>query len=291
MKKFLLIIFLAGLTACQSKKEKQISPETEVFNAERDAFFGYLRKPEDARLLLKPAESAFDSSLLNDPKLIYQYAGNEVKAAANLGIYLADLNYCVLFKKAVFTQKYFAATVELSNVVGIEKTTLEFLEKRYAENKARPDSVQAIVDSLFARSVRDRKGTHKEKLAGIAMATYQIENLHLALRSLEALPESLTEDQQQTATQLVNMVLRQHANILIIYNFVRTFSDPKDPDKNPNYPFFENALRELIGIYQRINYVSPLDRVESITVKDSEVIRELAGKVAAIRSKIVSIAG
>ena len=253
------------------KKGKSASPQTEAFNAERNAFFEYLKKPEDARLQLKPVGSFFDSSLLNDPKQVYQYAGNEVKAAANLGIYLADLNYCVLFGKSHFTQKYFGATVELSNIVGIEKTALTFLEKRYAENMARPDSVQAIVDSLFARSVRDRKGTQKEKLAGIAMATYQIENLHLALRTLESLPESLTEDQQQTATQLVNMVVRQHSNIMIIYNFVRTFSDPNDPDKNPNYPFFDNALRELIGVYQKIDYVAPLDKGRAIALRNDVV--------------------
>lgn len=291
MKKLLFIILLASLTACQSKKENSISPETEVFNAERDAFFEYLKKPEDAKLQLKPVESFFDSSLLNDPKLIYQYAGNEVKAAANLGIFLADLNYCILFGKGHFTQKYFAATVELSNIAGIEKSTLAFLEKRYAENMARPDSVQAIVDSLFARSVRDRKGTPKEKLAGIAMATYQIENLHLALRTLESFPESPSEDQQQTATQLVNMVLRQHSNVMIIYNFVRTYSDPSDPDKNPNYPFFETALRELIGTYQDINYVLPLDNTASLKVRDSAVMKKLAEKVSLIRSKIISLEG
>lgn len=289
MKKNLIIILLAVLAACQPKKENSVSPEMEAFNAERDAFFEYLKKPKDARVLLKPAESFFDSALLNDPKQVYQYAGNEVKAAANLGIYLADLNYCILFGKSHFIQKYFGATVELSNIVGIEKSALTFLEKRYAENMARPDSVQAIVDSLFARSVRDRKGTQKEKLAGIAMATYQIENLHLALRTLESLPDSLTEDQQQTATQLVNMVLRQHSNVMIIYNFVRTFSDPNDPDKNPNYPFFDNALRELIGIYQQINYVAPLDKSQSIALKNGVVIKQLHEKVNSIRSKIVGL--
>jgi hypothetical protein len=289
MKRLLLIVLLAGLAACKSKDKNAVSPETEAFTAERNAFFNYLKKPEDARLRLKPAAAFFDSSQLHDPGLVYQYAGNDIKAAANLGIYLADLNYCILFEKSHFTQKYFTATVELSEVVGIEKTALEFLKKRYAETMDRTDSVQAIVDSLFARSVRDRQGTLKEKLAGIAMATYQIENLHLALATLASFPESPTEDQQETVVQLLDIVLRQHSNVLIIYNFIKTYSDPKDPDKNPNYPFFENSLRELIGIYQKINYVAPLDKVESLRIKNEEVIKELSEKVNSIRSKIISL--
>lgn len=289
MNRLLLSALLVGLFGCQPKKENTASPESAAFTAERNAFFDYLKKPEYARLQLKPVAAYFDSSLLHDPELIYQYAGNEVRAAANLGIYLADLNYCILFDKDHFTQQYFSATVELSKVVGIERTAAEFLQKRYSENITRSDSVRAIADSLFARSIYDRKGTHKEKLAGIAMATYQIENLHLALATVQSFPETLTEDQQETLVQLLEVVLRQHSNVLIIHNFIRTFSDPNDPDKNPNYPFFDNALRELIGVYQKINHVAPIHKTEVLSIKDSAEIKELQEKVKTIRSKIISL--
>jgi len=289
MKRLLLILLLTGLAACKSKDNNTVSPETQAFAAERNAFFDYLKKPDDARLRLRPVVAFFDSSLLHNPGLVDQYAGNEVKSAANLGIYLADLNYCILFEQSHFTQKYFSATVELSNVVGIEKTALGFLEKRYAENMSRTDSVQVIVDSLFARSVNDRRGTDKEKLAGIAMATYQIENLHLALATLESFPENLTEDQQETVIQLLDVVLRQHSNVMIIHNFIKTYSDPTDPDKNPNYPFFDNALRELIGIYQKVDYVAPLDKSKSNSLRNDPLIGELHEKVNTIRSKIVGL--
>ena len=289
MKKILHLILLVSMVACQPKGKNSESPEKAAFTAERNAFFSALKNPQDVRLQLRPAAAFFDSSLLHDPGLVYQYAGNDVKAAANLGIYLADLNYCILFDKSHFIQQYFSATVELSKVVGIEKTAAKFLEKRYADNRTRTDSVQAIADSLFARSVRDRQGTLKEKLAGIAMATCQIENLHLALAALESFPESLTKDQQETVAQLLSFVLQQHSNVLTIYNFVKTFSDPTDPDKNPNYPFFDNALRELIGVYQKINYVVPPDKIEVLGMKNSAEIKELHEKVKTIRSKIISL--
>lgn len=287
--RMLLPLILLALVACQPKNKNAASPQEEAFIAERNAFFSSLKKPEDARLRLKPALAFFDSSLLHDPGLVYQYAGSDVKTAANLGIYLADLNYCILFEKGHFTQQYFSAAIELSKVIGLEKTTVEFLEKRYAENINRSDSVQAIVDSLFARTIRDRQGTQREKLAGIAMATYQIENLHLALSTLASFPASPTQDQLGTAAQLLDLVLQQHSNVLIIYNFIKTFSDPQDPDKNPNYPFFENSLRELIGIYQRIDYVAPVDNNEALNILSEAATKELHERVMMIRSKIVSL--
>lgn len=289
MKTLLCIILPVILIACQSKNKNSESPQTAAFAAERNAFFDYLKRPEDTRIHLNPAVAPFDSSLLLDPGQVYQYAGNEVKAAANLGVYLADLNYCILFGKTQLTQQYFSAAVELSKIVGIEKTALAFLQSRYSKNMERNDSVQVISDSLFARSVRDRKGTQNEKLAGIAMAAYQIENLHLALATLESFPEGLTVDQQEIVFQLLDMVLRQHSNVLLLHNFIRTFSDPNDPDKNPNYPFFDNALRELIGVYQKIDYVAPLDKGRAISLRNDAVVQELHEKVNTIRSKIVRL--
>jgi hypothetical protein len=53
-------------------------------------------------------------------------------------------------------------------------------------------------------------------------------------------------------------------------------SDPTDPDKNPNYPFFDNALRELIVVYRNVTEADPR-------------LKELQEKVDALRNKIVAL--
>jgi len=278
MKSILLLFFLATfIISCERKpaNESGSNSESAAFALERENFFNSLKNPTEAARL-NPGLSGFDPTLLNNPTNFYRYTASDVMAAANLGIYISDLNYCVLFKQSASTKKYFEAVYELSKAIRIEKGILEFLMNRYQANMEQNDSVKSIVNQLFEQSTVRLKGTDRERLAGIAMAGYQIENLHLALTTLESFPEVLTDEQIQTQNLLRQYIFEQRGKFEVVYNFVRANSDPLDPNRNPNYPFFDNALRELIVVYR------------NVTPNDPK-IKELREKVNVIRNKIISI--
>lgn len=270
---FVVLLIVLFFISCQKNKETS-NPSVKVFEAERETFFNSLKNPEEVANLTAGL-TGFDLTLLNEPKNYYLYATSEVMAAANLGIYMADLNYCVLFKKSIEAKRYFEAVYELSKVIQVEKGTLEFLINRYEANITQNDSVKLIVGQLLAQSTVGLQGTDRERLAGIAMAAYQLENLYLALSTLNSFPENPTPEQIQTQNSLKNFVLDQRGNFEIIYNFIRVNIDPLDPDRNPNYPFFDHALRELISVFQGMDKVNPK-------------LKELSEKVNVIRYKIVS---
>lgn len=277
MKQILfLFLFNMLVLACGSKQEKDSPSESSAFSVERETFFNSLRNPDEVAERLIPDVVAFDSTMVNDPEYFYQYANNDIKAAANLGIYMSDLNYCIIGKQGDEIKKYFNAVYELSKAIGIEKGILEFLMNRYQANMEQNDSVKLVVQHLFEQSTSKLQGTDRERLAGVAMAGYQIENLHLIVSTLEALPDTLTDEQIKIQKELLQYVLDQQGKFEVIYNFVRANSDPLDPNQNPNYPFFDNALRELIGIYR------------TVTPQDPK-IKELREKVDVIRNKVISI--
>lgn len=274
MKKLLLVLIMnLILLSCGRKSETNATTESNAFAVEREIFFTSLKTPDEIASL-KPGITGFDASILNDAERFYQYTNNDVSAAANLGVYISDLNYCILLKQRESIKKYFQAAYELSKAIKIEQRVLTFLMIRYEQNIEQNDSVKTVVNQLFSQSTTGLRGTDRERLAGIAMAGYQIENLHLALTTLQSLPDVLTEEQAQTQKQLKQFILDQRGKFEILYNFVRANSDPLDPNANPNYPFFDNALRELIGVYQ------------NVTETDFR-IDELYEKVDAIRAKIV----
>ncbi len=273
---FFLFLFNMLVLACGSKQEKDSPSESSAFSVERETFFNSLRNPDEVTERLIPDVVAFDSTMVNDPEYFYQYANNDIKAAANLGIYMSDLNYCIIGKQGDEIKKYFNAVYELSKAIGIEKGILEFLMNRYRANMEQNDSVKLVVQHLFEQSTSKLQGTDRERLAGVAMAGYQIENLHLIVSTLEALPDTLTDEQIKIQKELLQYVLDQQGKFEVIYNFVRANSDPLDPNQNPNYPFFDNALRELIGIYR------------TVTPQDPN-IKELREKVDVIRNKVISI--
>jgi hypothetical protein len=275
--KQLHLVFLTGLMmfSCGRKSETETTAESKAFMLERENFFNSLKNPDEVAGLL-PGMTGFNASLLNDTERIYQHTNNKVTAAANLGVYIADLNYCILLKQREEIKKYFQATYELSKVIEIDQSILTFIKIRYENNIEKNDSVKAVVNHLFSQSTVGLKGTDRERLAGIAMAGYQIENLHLALAILNSFPEVLSEEQIQARKQLLQFILEQRGRFEVVYNFVRVNSDPTDPDKNPNYPFFDNALRELIVVYRNVTEADPR-------------LKELQEKVDTIRNKIVEI--
>lgn len=290
MRKIVFFAILVSLTlSCQKSKENTV-PVEEAFASERKAFFNALLEPGEVAAQLQATAAEFNPGLMNDPKKYEVYVSNEVKAAANLGIYLSDLNYSIAYAQRPVSKEYFTAAHELSKTLGGDRAVLEFLMKRYAENLEQNDSVKVVVNELLLKSTRDFEGTERERLAGVAMSAYQIENLHLTLGVIESYPKDMLPDDARTIIliPLYKMVLSQRANVVIIYNFLKTFSDPLDPDQNPNYPYYTNAFEELIALYKNLDVEQKIANNQAVELMNDAVMKELSEKVNAIRTKIVS---
>jgi hypothetical protein len=290
MKTLLNILLLSALIFSCQKKE-QAATTSVAFEKERAAFFNNLKAPAEAAAQLQATAAEFNPGLISDPKNYANYANDEVKAAANLGLYLADLNYSVAFKQSASTKDLFTAAHDLSKVIGIEQGILDFLMQRYNENISQNDSVKAVITELFDKSTAGLQGTDREKLVGIAMSAYQIENLHLALGTLESYPKDLLPDdaRSQVLIPLFRMVLGQRQNVENIYGFLQSIADPLNPEKNPNYAYYATAFEELIGVYQKLNVDDKIANNQGVELMNDAVVMELHEKVKTIRNKIISI--
>jgi hypothetical protein len=197
----------------------------------------------------------------------------------------------VAYKQSANTKELFTAAHELSKAIGIEQNILDFLMKRYSDNIAQNDSVKAVVDELFERSTASLQGTDREKLVGIAMAAYQIENLHLALGTIQSYPKDMlpSDTRTQILIPVFRMVLEQKKNVETIYGFLKSVTDPTKPDQNPNYPYYATAFEELIAVYNKLNVDEKIANNQGIELMNDAVVKELSEKVDAIRSKIVSV--
>jgi hypothetical protein len=297
MKKKLVVILLLGTVAvsCQKSKEgadttDSTAVESKAFAVERDTFFGNLKEPAEVAAQIQATAAEFNPALMSDPKNYQQYTSNEMKAAANLGVYLADLNYSVAYAQQATTKQYFTAAHELSKTIGGEKGVVGFLAKRYEDNIEQNDSVKDVLDDLLATSTTELRGTEREKLAGLAIGAYQIENLHIALGMLESYPKDMLPADARAAilVPLFKVVLNQQHNIESIYNFLRSYSDEVDLNKNPNYPYYVNAFEELIAVYKKLNVSDKIANNQGLEIMNDAVVKELSEKVNAIRNKIVS---
>ncbi|MCU0368991.1 MAG: hypothetical protein MUF39_09190 [Cyclobacteriaceae bacterium] len=287
MKKFLILIVLfLSIEACNRKPSQTELKGNETFEAERDVFFNSLKTPDEISALSLPDAIKYDATLLHDPLRYTHYQDNRVKSAANMGIYIADLNYNLIFGATQRNEEYFTAAHELSKAIGIEQGILQFLKQRYDDNLAQNDSIKKVVKELLQNSTISLRDTERERLAGIVIASYQIENLYLSLASIASMPDKLSEQQQTTMHILMDYIMSYRANIEVSYNFLRAMSDPLDPENNPNYPFFDNALREIIVEYEGIDQ----NKISTLAAEEAKLITAtLKVKVEVVRNKIIML--
>ncbi len=290
MKRLLFILFIASvIVSCQKSKESTENSD-EGFIKEREVFFDNLQDPAEVAAQLQATAVEFNPALMNDPKKYTQYMNDQVKAAANLGVYLSDLNYSVAYTQSANTKELFNAAHELSKAVGIEAGVLELLAKRYADNLANNDSAKTVIENLYAKATKDLRDTDREKLVGIAMAGYQIENLHLASGAIESFPKDMlpTDVRMNILVPIFQVLLKQKNNVQITYDYLKSIADPSDPDKNPNYPYYANAYQELIDVYNRLNVDEKIADNQGDQLLSDAVAAELRTKIDAIRNKVVS---
>lgn len=283
---FYLVLLAAATLSCQKPKETAEQP-SQAFETIRNTFFNNLLDPTEAAAQLQATGAEFNGSKLHNPELAPEYSNNELKAAANMGIYLADLNYCVAYQKTSDYQQHFTAVHELGKSVGIDQSVLGFLGQRYTNNLAQSDSAKAILTDLLSSASKSLQGTEREKFLGVAMSAYQIENLYIALGVIQAYPKDLLPDdvRLQILIPVFRMVLNQRTNLETIYAFVKSISETDD---YPNYPYYANALRELIDVYQKLDVETKIANNQGVELMNDEVINELSEKVNVIRNKIVS---
>ena len=286
MKTSRILLLAVAISALSCQPQSKESKANDAFNNIRDAFFLKLVNPREAAAQLQATGAPFNPALLSDPEKFSDYIGSDTKAATNLGIYLADLNYCIAYKQSDDNRKYFNAVLQLSKIIGIEKKVLEFLGIRYQENINQNDSLKTYFYKLYDATTRDLKNSDHERLVGIVMAAYSIENLNLALGIIKTYPKDILPDDSRMLilTPLFQYVFDQRDYIINIYNFLKAAGNPD----NPHYLFYTNAFTKLITTYDQLGIRDRIRKNQGADLLKNEAVAALSEKVGRIRAKAVS---
>jgi len=291
MKKLFPIILLAVLFSCSSKKDKVSDViESQALSNAKNNFLGQIDQAKDAAAAIQSTGADFNPSLLSDASLYQQYVGDTLKSAAVLGVYLSDLNYCVMYGQGEQGRVQFNSAIELGKTLGVDNNVLVYLMSRYYDNISQSDSLMNVINELFEQSTEALKDRRKERLLGVTIAGYQIESLHLGLGIISAYPKDAMPEQTRTRilTPLFDMIVSQQQTIEIIHTFLRTLRDTSNPNHTPNFSFYDQAFYELSEVYQRLEAEEKLANGRSSELLRDEVINELSDKVNVIRNEIVS---
>ena len=121
-------------------------------------------------------------------------ASNYVTAnrqAVNLGIYGADLSYATIFDENAVSLTYLEVVKSLARDLGVGDVIGDDMLKRSEANRARQDSLVAIVSEAFFNLNERLKSNGQEDLSGMVVAAGWLESLYLATRHTDRANEEL----------------------------------------------------------------------------------------------------
>jgi hypothetical protein len=184
----ILILFLGAFcwVSCKSdpgkKEEKtgfQNKKEEKIDTAREKPI--YYRFPSAKEMLsyLKTEDLVYRTDLMNSVNNLEKYHSTRAKTL-NLGVYLADLSYMILFEKTQQVEAYFNAIFNLSADLRINAPHEERLLQKISENMHNPDSLIEIADQYHTDIIDYLLKTGKEKTLAVISTGSYIEGLYIA---------------------------------------------------------------------------------------------------------------
>ncbi len=128
---------------------------------------------------LSRAKYNFDAGVLNPSSKASSYS-SKYDAAANLGVYGADLGYAGSYNQSQSAMEYLAQVGRLAKVVGIESAFDENFAKDIAGTAGKGDSLVSMVDQAFAKAERNLRSNDRAASAAIIVGGGWIEGLYIA---------------------------------------------------------------------------------------------------------------
>jgi hypothetical protein len=265
---FIIILGAFCLVSCKSNPDKknektgfQPQNEKKVDTIEEKPV--YYRFPSAKEMLsyLKTEELVYRTDLMNSVNNLENYNSTRAKTL-NLGVYLADLSYMILFKKTQQVESYFNAIFNLSADLRINAPHEERLLQKISENMHNPDSLIQIADQYHTDIIDYLLNTGKEKTLAVISTGSYIEGLYIATHLI-----SEYDEHENTVQKIAD---QKHA-FQNLTKFAKDFSD----DLNTQY-----SLEYLKQINQHFSDFPVIDETTEITrANDSTLVFEGGKKI------------
>ena len=148
--------------------------------------------PLDVTKQTSKAGYNYNKSVLNSASKASGYS-TKFQAAANLGVYGADLGYVSGYKQSQDVLEYIAQIAKLAKTVGIESAFDQDFGKSLNENAGKEDTLMDIVDEAYAKAERNLRSNDRVSIAAIMIAGGWVEGLYIATEIVTSKPDAASE--------------------------------------------------------------------------------------------------
>lgn len=243
-----LIVIIYIATGCTTNPNTQIvveDPETDTFYNTGDAgvhsnIYYVFPSPDELMQMISESGAEFSAGLLNKTVNADKYT-SQTAVNLNIGISLADLAYCGLFKQNKETKKYIELLSRMSYRIYLSGDLKHKLSNIKDVNFALMDSSEFVFSNLFFEIINDLETSGQGKTVAEISAGAYIESLYLSLHSFENTSKN---------NPVFKKLAEQQFAFKNMISYLRQFKGEKEIDK------LIELLAPIENIYNKMQFTS-----------------------------------
>lgn len=243
-----------------------------------------LPSPLETAILLEEVGGHFNEGVLNtnlDPTV---YTTKEAQAM-NLGIYGADLGYCLIYQQSQKAFKLLANCKKLGTELGISPALYADLMKRFEGNMENQDSLLIFVSELNRLSDQYLKENENEDISAMILYGGWVESLYFVSQLTKSLESEALRarvgEQKNTLQNLIGLIEQENQD----GKFDEIVSDLRDLESSFNKVETTYTWAEPQTIPDK---QLTIVKSKSTVVLDDKLLDEIVNKVSALREKIIT---
>jgi len=243
-----------------------------------------LPSPLETAMLIEEVGGDFYEDMLNPNTDATQYSVKTIQAM-NLGVYGADLGYCLIYNQSQKAFRLLATTKKLGTELGISPALYGDLIKRFEGNMENKDSLLIFVSELNRLSDEYLKENESEDVSAMILYGGWLESLYFmtSLSSTLDSPElrERVGEQKNTIENLIGLISQQNGN----GGFDELLAELND---------LKSSFAKVGATYEWVEAeTSPEEMLTVIKSKsavtlDDALLKEIADKIATLRNRIIS---
>lgn len=294
MKTTFATALMLTITVClscglESKKEKE-SPDisrgdTDILQKNQPKSSIYYRFPSAREMLsyIKAEELNYRTDIVNPFNNLDNYYSTKAKTL-NLGVYITDLSYMILFDKTKNIDRYFNVIFNLTKDLRIKIPDEERLTEQIKRNMDDSEKLLQIAEDYQTKIIDHLLNTGQEKTLAVITTGSYIEGLYISTHLL-----SNSDSQEQTLKKIAD---QKHA-----FRNLTKFSQSFEKDINTKAAldyleeinlFFNSlpVIKEETEVKKDKNNILLIEGGQKIEITP-EKFNELKNTVTSIRNEIV----
>ena len=209
----------------------------------------------------------YNKSVLNPSSKASGYSG-KLQAAANLGVYGADLGYAAGYSQSQDVLEYVAQIGRLAKTVGVESAFDQEFGKELNDNIGKEDTLGSIIDNAYAKAERNMRSNARVNAASIMIAGGWVEGLYIATQALSG---TSTSGKDSLNTELYHTIYNHVSSYTYVTDLLTALKGDADCAK---------MLEDIKSIEKTITPYTIMNKMKKEDVmKIKEIIAPLRAKI------------